>query len=63
MFPTISIADHINQPLNRIDFLIDAFQEMVEPENIVFPHRHNFLRFCGSPKGIADKLSTTKTMK
>lgn len=51
MFPTISIADLINQPLNRVDFLIDAFQKMVEPENIVFPHRHNFYEILWITKG------------
>ncbi|MCY0969389.1 helix-turn-helix domain-containing protein [Chryseobacterium wangxinyae] len=51
MFPTISIADLINQPLNRVDFLIDAFQEMVEPENMVFPHRHNFYEIFWITKG------------
>jgi AraC family transcriptional activator of pobA len=42
MFKTISIADLINQPNKQIDFLVDKFEEMVEPENIEFPHKHNF---------------------
>lgn len=42
MFKTISIADLINQPNKHVDFLVDKFEEMVEPENIEFPHKHNF---------------------
>lgn len=42
MFKTISIADLINQSEKQVDFLVDRFEDMVEPENIEFPHKHNF---------------------
>lgn len=42
MFKTISIADLINQFEKQVDFLVDRFEDMVEPENIEFPHKHNF---------------------
>jgi AraC family transcriptional activator of pobA len=47
MFKTISIADLINQSEKQVDFLVDRFEDMVEPENIEFPHKHNFYKFLG----------------
>ncbi|WP_159470338.1 AraC family transcriptional regulator [Dyadobacter sp. 3J3] len=51
MFKTISIADLINQPNKQVDFLVDRFEEMVEPENIEFPHKHNFYSVMWITKG------------
>lgn len=51
MFKTISIADLINQPNKKVDFLVDRFEEMVEPDNIVFPHKHNFYELLWITKG------------
>ncbi len=51
MFKTISIADLINQPSKQVDFLVDRFEEMVEPENIAFPHKHNFYEILWITKG------------
>ena len=51
MFKTISIADLINQPNKQVDFLVDRFEEMVEPENIEFPHKHNFYSIMWITKG------------
>ncbi len=42
MLKTISIADLLNQPNKQVDFLVDRFEDMVEPENVAFPHKHNF---------------------
>ena len=42
MFKIISIADLINQSEKQVDFLVDRFEEMEEPANIEFPHKHNF---------------------
>lgn len=51
MFKTISISDLINQPNKQLDFLVDKFEEMVEPENIEFPHKHNFYSVMWITKG------------
>lgn len=51
MFKTISIADLINQTNKQLDFLVDRFQDMVEPENIEFPHKHNFYEILWITKG------------
>lgn len=51
MFKTISIADLINQPKKQVDFLVDRFEEMVEPDNIEFPHKHNFYELLWITKG------------
>lgn len=51
MFKTISIADLINQPDKQLDFLVDRFEDMVEPENIPFPHKHNFYEILWIKKG------------
>ncbi|WP_300979149.1 AraC family transcriptional regulator [Flavobacterium sp.] len=42
MLKTIAIADLINQPEKQVDFLVDRFEDMVDPENVEFPHKHNF---------------------
>lgn len=42
MLKTICIADLLNQPNKQVDFLVDRFEDMVEPENVAFPHKHNF---------------------
>lgn len=51
MFKSISIADLINQPKKQVDFLVDRFEEMVEPENIEYPHKHNFYSIMWVTKG------------
>lgn len=42
MIKTISISDLLNQTHLNVQFAVDMFEEMVEPENIEFPHKHNF---------------------
>jgi AraC family transcriptional activator of pobA len=42
MIKTISISDLINKPNEKVEFIVDKFEEMEEPENIEFPHKHNF---------------------
>ncbi|MCX6217532.1 helix-turn-helix transcriptional regulator [Spirosoma sp.] len=42
MFKTISISSLINQPDKDVFFWIDRFEDMEEPDNLVFPHKHNF---------------------
>lgn len=51
MFKSISIANLINQPKKQVDFLVDRFEEMVEPENIEYPHKHNFYSIMWVTKG------------
>ena len=51
MFKTISIADLINQSDKQVDFLVDRFEDMAEPENMVFPHKHNFYEILWITKG------------
>ena len=55
MFKTISIADLINQPHKQVDFLVDKFEDMVEPENIEFPHKHNFYEILWITKGNSNQ--------
>ena len=50
-FKTISISDLINQPNKPVAFLVDRFEDMVEPENIEFPHKHNFYEILLITKG------------
>lgn len=42
MFKTITISDLLNQANKQVNFLVDKFEDMVEPQNIEFPHKHNF---------------------
>lgn len=51
MLKTITIADLINQPDKQVNFLVDRFEDMVEPENIEFPHKHNFYSIMWITKG------------
>lgn len=55
MFKTISIVDLINQPHQQVDFLVDKFEDMVEPENITFPHKHNFYEILWITKGKSNQ--------
>lgn len=55
MFKTISISDLINQPNKQVDFLVDKFEEMVDPENIKFPHKHNFYSLMFISKGKSEQ--------
>ncbi|WP_428070285.1 AraC family transcriptional regulator [Chryseobacterium gambrini] len=55
MFKTISIVDLINQPHQQVDFLVDRFEDMVEPENITFPHKHNFYEILWITKGKSNQ--------
>ena len=55
MFKTISIADLINQQHKQVDFLVDKFEDMVEPENIEFPHKHNFYEILWITKGNSNQ--------
>jgi AraC family transcriptional activator of pobA len=51
MFKTISISDLLNQAHQQVDFLVDKFEDMVEPENIEFPHKHHFYEILWIKKG------------
>jgi len=51
MFQTISISQLINQPEKNIPFWVDRFEDMPEPDNLVFPHKHNFYEILWITKG------------
>jgi AraC family transcriptional activator of pobA len=51
MIKSISIADLINQPNKKVEYIVDRFEDMVEPENIKFPHKHNFYEILWITKG------------
>jgi|TARA_B110000902_G_C14254469_1_gene567323 AraC-like DNA-binding protein len=55
MFKTISIADLINQPNKQVNFLVDRFEDMLVPENIEFPHKHNFYSIMWITKGKSNQ--------
>ncbi len=55
MLKTISIADLINQSDHQVYFLVDKFEDMVEPENIEFPHKHNFYEILWIRKGKSNQ--------
>ncbi len=42
MFQTYSIADFLNQPEKKIDFYVGRFESMADPEDLNYPHKHNF---------------------
>lgn len=42
MIKAISISDLLNEPTKTIEFNVDRFEQMVNPENVEFPHRHTF---------------------
>nr|WP_294898783.1 helix-turn-helix domain-containing protein [uncultured Pedobacter sp.] len=54
MFKSISIADLINQT-EKQDFLVDRFEDMVEPEHIEFPHKHDFYEILWITKGKSEQ--------
>ncbi|SFI04733.1 AraC family transcriptional regulator [Halpernia frigidisoli] len=58
MIKTISISDLLNKPTEKVEFVVDRFEEMEEPENIEFPHNHNFYEILwitnGSSKHTID---------
>lgn len=51
MIKTISISDLLNQTHLDVQFSVDRFEEMEEPENIEFPHKHNFYEILWITKG------------
>lgn len=51
MFKTISIADLINKPNQQVEFLVDKIEEMIMPESIEYPHKHNFYSIMWITKG------------
>lgn len=61
MFKTISIADLINQSDKQVDFVVDKFEDMPEPENMVFPHKHNFYEILWIAKGKSSQNIDFKT--
>ena len=42
MIPEISIGDLLNQNDKQIPFWVERFEDMPEPENLEYPHFHNF---------------------
>ncbi|MEJ5996560.1 helix-turn-helix transcriptional regulator [Pedobacter sp. Du54] len=42
MLKTISISDLLNQSNDQLDFDVSRFEEMDEPQNVSFPHKHDF---------------------
>jgi AraC family transcriptional activator of pobA len=51
MCKTITISDLINQFNEKVEFLVDRFEDMEEPPNIEFPHKHNFYEILWITKG------------
>lgn len=51
MIKTISISDLLNKPNERVEFVVDRFEEMEEPKNIEFPHKHHFYEVLWITKG------------
>ncbi len=61
MIKTISIPDLLNQTLENIEFDVDRFEEMEEPENIEFPHKHNFYEILWITNGKSKHTIDYKT--
>ncbi|HEX7365563.1 MAG TPA: helix-turn-helix domain-containing protein [Pelobium sp.] len=53
MLKTISIANLTNQAESRLDFLVDRFEDMAEPHDIEFPHKHDFYEILWITKGAS----------
>jgi len=51
MVQNIAISDLLNQSEKNIPFWVDRFEDMPEPENLVFPHKHNFYEILWITKG------------
>ena len=51
MIQNIAIGDLLNQPEKNISFWVDRFEEMEEPENVIFPHKHSFYEILWITKG------------
>lgn len=53
MFQLISINNLINQPGKQVDFHVERFEDMVEPQTIAFPHKHDFYEILWITKGTS----------
>jgi len=51
MIQNIAISDLLNQPEKNTLFWVDRFEDMPEPNNLVFPHKHNFYEILWITKG------------
>lgn len=51
MFHTISISHLINQPSKYVPVWVDRFEDMEEPQNLLFPHKHSFYEILWITKG------------
>jgi len=51
MITTISISDLLNQPSETNEYYMGRFEEMENPENVEFPHRHDFYEILWITKG------------
>ncbi len=51
MVQNIAISDLLNQPEKNIPFWVDKFEDMPEPDNLAFPHKHNFYEILWITKG------------
>lgn len=56
MIKTISISDLINKNSRKVEFHLARFEEMSEPENISFPHKHNFYEIFWLTKGNSTQI-------
>jgi len=51
MIQNIAISDLLNQREKNTLFWVDRFEDMPEPNNLVFPHKHNFYEILWITKG------------
>lgn len=55
MITTISISDLLNQPSEKNEYYVGRFEEMVSPENVEFPHKHNFYEILWITNGNSEQ--------
>lgn len=61
MIRTISISDLLNQPAKHIEFYAGRFEDMEDPENVAFPHKHNFYEILWITHGHSKQTIDFKT--
>ena len=63
MIPSISIENLLNENDTKKSFLIDSFDNMPEPENMVYPHKHNFYEILWILEGESKQTIDYKDYK
>ncbi|TSD63835.1 hypothetical protein FFF34_014800 [Inquilinus sp. KBS0705] len=63
MIKAISIGDLLNEPTKSIAFNVDRFEKMVTPENVEFPHKHDFYEILWITKGNSKQTIDYKEYK